>query len=159
MKLDRIDKHILELLQQDARLTNTELADKVGLSATPCARRVKQLEEEGLIAGYSAVINEEILGLTLTAFISISMDRHTPERLRYFEDQVKTFPEVAECHLLTGQSADYLLKAHLPDMSYYESFLLNRLTKIEGVSGVHSSFLLRKVVDRNPLPLAHIKDG
>jgi Lrp/AsnC family leucine-responsive transcriptional regulator len=153
LKLDRIDKRILALMQSNGRITNLELADAVGLSPTPCARRVKRLEESGLIDRHVTLLNQARLGLNITAMISISMDRHTPERFDNFERQVRQFPEVIECSIVTGQSADYLLKAVLPDMTYYEEFLLGRLTRIAGVTGVHSSFVLRKVIDRTELPL------
>ena len=99
-----------------------------------------------------------MLGLKLTAYISISMDRHTPERFEAFEAEVPSYPEVMECSVVTGQSADYLLKAVVPDMEYYEKFLLGKLTRIDGVSGVHSSFELRRVVQRTELPFEHISD-
>ena len=152
-KLDRIDKRILALMQSNGRMTNLELAEAVGLSPTPCARRVKRLEESGLIERHVTLLNQARLGLNITAMISISMDRHTPERFDNFERQVRQFPEVIECSIVTGQAADYLLKAVLPDMTYYEEFLLGRLTRIAGVTGVHSSFVLRKVIDRTELPL------
>ena len=156
MPLDRTDKRILNHLQRNARASNLELADAVGLSPTPCARRVKRLEESGLIRGHITVLDESALGLTLTALISISMDKHTPERFANFEAKISQFSEIIECSLVTGQSADYLLKAVLPDMAHYEAFLLGKLTKIEGVSGVHSSFILRKVIFNTPLPLNHL---
>ena len=155
-KLDRTDRRILTLMQRDARITNLELADRVGLSATPCARRVKRLEDSGLIKRHVTLLDQSMLGLNITAMISITMDRHTPERFEHFEREVSTFPEVVECSIVTGQAADYLLKAVLPDMTYYEEFLLGRLTRIDGVTGVHSSFVLRKVIDRTDLPLEHI---
>ncbi|MGD9602931.1 MAG: Lrp/AsnC family transcriptional regulator [Gammaproteobacteria bacterium] len=155
-KLDRLDKRILAIMQSHGRITNLELAEQVGLSPTPCARRVKRLEESGIIARHVTLLNQARLGLNITAMISISMDRHTPERFESFERQVRKFPEVIECSIVTGQSADYLLKAVLPDMTYYEEFLLGRLTRIEGVTGVHSSFVLRKVIDRTELPLDRI---
>jgi len=156
MKLDRIDRRLLELMQQNGRATNLELADAVGLSPTPCARRVKRLEESGLVDRHVTLLNASRLGLKLTAIIGISMDRHTPERFEHFEKTVKTFPEVMECDVVTGQSADYLLRVVVPDMEYYEKFLLGRLTRIEGVSGVHSSFVLRKVVSKTALPLDYL---
>ena len=156
MKLDRIDKRILGLMQTNGRITNLELAEQVGLSPTPCSRRVRQLEESGLIDRHVTLLNQARLGLNITAMISITMDRHTPERFATFEREVKEFPEVIECSIVTGQAADYLLKAVLPDMTYYEEFLLGRLTRIEGVSGVHSSFVLRKVIAKTALPLDHI---
>ena len=156
MKLDRIDRHILEILQANAHTSNLELADKVGLSPTPCARRVKQLEDAGLIKRYVTLLDRDKLGLKLTAYIGITMDRHTPERFEQFEAEVNTYPEVIECSVVTGQSADYLIKAVVPDMQFYEQFLLGRLTRIPGVSGVHSSFQLRQVIQRTELPLDNL---
>jgi len=156
LKLDRTDRRILELMQSDGRMTNLELADRVGLSPTPCSRRVKRLESSGLIERHVTLLNQALLGLNITAMISITMDRHTPDRFETFERQVMAFPEVIECSIVTGQAADYLLKAVLPDMTYYEEFLLGRLTRIAGVTGVHSSFVLRKVIARTELPLDHI---
>jgi len=158
MKLDRIDRRILELMQTNGRMSNLELADAVGLSATPCSRRVKRLEESGIIERHVTLLNQSQLGLKLTAIIGISMDRHTPDRFENFEKQVGSFPEVIECSVVTGQSADYLLKAVVPDMEYYEAFLLGKLTRIEGVTGVHSSFVLRRVVSKTELPLDHISE-
>ena len=156
MKLSKIDVNILNELQNNARLTNLELSDKVGLSPSPCLRRVKQLEEAGFIDSYVARLNQQQVNLKLTALIQISMDKHTPERFDYFEKAIKDYVEVLECYMITGQSADYLLKVIVPDMEFYQDFLLNRLTGIEGVSGVQSSFILRKVLDRTTLPLQHL---
>ncbi|TGD70584.1 Lrp/AsnC family transcriptional regulator [Mangrovimicrobium sediminis] len=158
MKLDRTDRRILSAMQRNARITNLELAETVGLSPTPCARRVKRLEESGLIRGHVTLLDQSRLGLKLTAYIGISMDRHTPDRFETFENEVSSYPEVMECSVVTGQSADYLLKAVIPDMEYYERFLLGKLTRIPGVTGVHSSFELRRVVQRTQLPLEHIDD-
>ncbi|MGR8918478.1 MAG: Lrp/AsnC family transcriptional regulator [Gammaproteobacteria bacterium] len=155
-RLDRTDRRILEVLQGDARISNLDLADRVGLSPTPCARRVRRLEESGIITRHVTLLDQARLGLNITAMISITMDRHTPERFENFERQVSRFPEVIECSIVTGQAADYLLKAVLPDMTYYEEFLLGRLTRIDGVTGVHSSFVLRKVIDKTALPLDHV---
>ena len=157
MKLDRTDKRILGAMQANARITNLELAETVGLSPTPCARRVKQLEEAGVIDRYVTLLNQQKLGLNITAMIGITMDRHTPDRFQNFERQVSQYSEVIKCSIVTGQEADYLLKAVLPDMTYYEEFLLGRLTRIEGVTGVHSSFVLRRIIARAELPLEHIK--
>jgi Lrp/AsnC family leucine-responsive transcriptional regulator len=158
IKLDRIDRRILSEMQANARISNLDLADKVGLSPTPCARRVKQLEEAGIIDRHVTLLRQDKLGLNLTALISISMDRHTPDRFDNFELRIRDFPEIIECSIVTGQSADYILKAVLPDMAHYEEFLLGRLTRIEGVTGVQSSFILRKVVDKTELPLTHIEN-
>jgi len=159
MKLDRTDRKILSLMQANARISNLELADAVGLSPTPCSRRVKRLEESGLIRGHVTLLDQAMLGLKLTAYIGISMDRHTPDRFEAFEQEVMQYPEVMACSVVTGQSSDYLLTAVVPDMQYYERFLLGRLTRIPGVTGVHSSFELRRVVERTELPLTHIADN
>ncbi len=153
MKLDRIDKKILTLMQGNGRISNLELADQIGLSPTPCSRRVKQLEESGLIRRHVTLLNAEALGLNLTAIIGISMDRHTPDRFEAFEQAIVDMPEVLECSIVTGQAADFLLKVVVRDMRHYEEFLLGQLTKLSGVSGVHSSFVLRQVVNKTALPL------
>ena len=150
--LDRIDTKILQQLAINGRTSNLELANIVRLSPTPCARRVKRLEESGIIRRYAAVTDKQKMGLTLTAYISISMDRHTPDRFENFEAAIQDMTEIVECALVTGQAADYLLKALLPDMAHYEAFLLGKLTKIDGVSGVHSSFVLRELDLSERLP-------
>jgi len=156
MKLDRIDLKILQEIQHDGAITNLELADKVGLSASPCARRVKQLEDAAIIGRQVTLLDPSRLGLKLMALIQIAMDRHTPDRFEEFESRVRGYPEVVECLLITGQSADYLLKVMVPDMEYYQEFLLNKITRISGVSDVHSSFIMRQVVDTTEIPLHHL---
>ena len=153
MELDRYDRRILEVLQEEGRISNQELADRIGLSPSPCLRRVKVLEEAGVVTGYRALVDSRKLGLTLMALIYISMDRHTPERFSNFEAKVGELPEVLECLLITGQDADYQLKVIVQDMDAYQELLLNKITRIEGVTGVHSSFVLRKVVDKTALPM------
>lgn len=153
IELDRIDKKILTLMQANARITNLELADKVGLSPTPCLRRVKRLEDEGIIERHVTLLNAEKLGLNLMAYIGISMDRHTPDRFERFEEAINELPEILECAIVTGQDADFLLKAVVRDMRHYEEFLLGNLTRLEGVTGVHTSFVLRKLVDKTELPV------
>ncbi len=151
--LDRYDRQILTLLQENGRLSNQELADRIGLSPSPCLRRVRALEEAGLITAYRALVDEQKLGLSLTVLVHISMDRHTPERFENFERSIRALPEVLECLLITGQDADYQLKLVVKDMNAYQDLLLNRITRIEGVSGVHSSFVMRRVVDRTSVPV------
>ena len=153
MHLDRTDRRILDELQKDGAISNLDLADKVGLSPSPCSRRVKALQESGIIQKTVAVLDQKALGLDMVAIISISMDRHTPERFENFERLVSNFPEVLECYLITGSASDYLLKVIVKDMEGYQQFLLGKLTRIEGVSGVHSSFVMRKVVDSSRLPM------
>lgn len=156
MQLDRLDRKILQELQRDGSITNLELAEKIGLSPSPCARRVRQLQESGIIKHRVTLLDASKLQLKLIALIQISMDRHTPDRFDIFEKKVRTFPEVTECLLITGQSADYQLKVVVPDMEYYQEFLLNKITKIEGVTDVHSSFILREVLSTTELPLNHL---
>ncbi len=156
MKMDRTDKRILDEMQHNARISNLELADKIGLSPSPCSRRVKLLEDEGYIDRHVTLLNQGKLGLKLIAMVQVSMDKHTPERFENFEANIKLWPEVLECYLITGQAADYLLKVIVQDMEAYQEFLLGKLTCIDGVSGVQSSFVLRKAVDKTVLPLAHL---
>lgn len=153
MDLDRYDRRILELLQENGQLSNQELAAQIGLSPSPCLRRVRALEEAGVITGYRALVDGKQLGLTLMALVHIAMDRHTPDRFANFEKQVSRLPEVLECLLITGQDADYQLKVIVRDMDAYQVLLLEKITRIEGVTGVHSSFILRTVVDRTAVPL------
>ena len=159
MQLDKLDKRILQELQRDGAITNLELADRIGLSPSPCARRVRQLEEAGIIKGQVTVLNPSKLELKLTALIQISMDRHTPDRFEQFQQAISSYPEVIECQLITGQSADYQLKVVVPNMEFYHEFLLNKITRIEGVSDVHSSFVLREVINTTVLPLNHINNS
>jgi Lrp/AsnC family leucine-responsive transcriptional regulator len=154
-KPDEIDRRILAELQRDAGITNQELAEKVGLSPSPCLRRVKALEEAGIIVKRVALLDRRPLGLTLTALLQISMDRHTPERFANFEEIVKRCPEVQTCYMITGQQADYMLVVTVPDMEHYQTLLLGTITRIEGVTGVHSSFVMRRVVETTELPLGY----
>jgi len=153
MQLDRYDRQILGLLQREGRISNQELADRVSLSPSACLRRVRALEESGLITGYRALLDARRLGFSLTALVHISMDRHTPERFAHFESEISQIAEVLECLLITGQSADYQLKVVVADMDAYQELLLQRITRIAGVSGVHTSFVLRRVVDETALPV------
>lgn len=153
MPMDRYDRRILALLQQDGRISNQALAERVGLSPSPCLRRVRALEQAGIIAGYRALLDARRLGLNLMALVSISMDRHTPERFANFEARIARLPEVLECLLVTGQDADYQLKVIVADMDAFQALLLERITRIEGVTGVHSSFVLRRVLDHTALPV------
>ena len=155
MKIDAFDLRILELLQRDGGLSNQEIAERIGLSASPCSRRIRQLEEAGIIEARVARLSPAKLGLDLTVLISIRMDRHTPERFDNFESIVGGYPEVQECYLITGQEADYQLKVIVPNMDEYQRFLLDKITRIDGVIGVHSSFVLRKPIDTTALPLTY----
>ena len=147
--LDKIDRQILALLQENARMSNLELAESVNLSPTPCARRVKQLEDAGIITGYSVTTDPRKLGYQLSVYIAISMDKHTAERFSNFEKKLREFPEVVSCSIVTGRSEDYLIKALVKDMAHYEEFLLHRLNRIEGIAQVHTSFELRQVFEKS----------
>lgn len=153
LTLDAYDRAILRALQAEGRMSNQDLADRIGLSPSPCLRRVRALEQAGVIRGYHALLDAKALGLSLVALVHISMDQHTPERFKHFDAQVAGIAEVVECLLITGQAADYQLKVVVTDMDAYQDLLLNRLTRIKGVTGVHSSFVLRRVVDRAALPV------
>ncbi|MCI0511487.1 AsnC family transcriptional regulator [Chromohalobacter marismortui] len=150
--LDRYDRQILDILQRHGRINNQELAERIGLSPSPCLRRVRALEDNGMITGYRALVDAKRLGHSLTALLHISMDRHTPERFANFEAKVAALPQVQECLLITGQEADYQLKVVVHDMDDYQNLLLNQITRIEGVTGAHSSFVLRRVLEHRPVP-------
>lgn len=156
IQIDKIDRRILAQIQKDASLTNQQLAEKIGLSPSPCLRRVRALEDAGILVRTVTVLDHKKLGLALTVIILIGMDRHTPERFAAFEEQVSEYPEILECYLVTGHDADYMLKVVVPDMDHYHHFLLNRITRIPGVSGVHSSFVLKRVIDSTALPLGYL---
>ena len=147
--IDDTDRRLLRLLQTDARISITELAERVNLSATPCARRLKRLEDSGVITGYHTQTNAQKLGYPLAVFIAISMDRHTADRFEQFEDKIQSFDEVISCSIVTGRTEDYLIKVRVRDMAHYEEFLLHRLNRIEGVAQVHTSFELREVFNRS----------
>ena len=147
--LGKIDRQILALLRENARMSNLELAESVNLSPTPCARRVKQLEDAGVITGYSVTTDPRKLGYQLSVYIAISMDKHTAERFSNFEKKLREFPEVVSCSIVTGRSEDYLIKALVKDMAHYEEFLLHRLNRIEGIAQVHTSFELRQVFEKS----------
>ncbi len=153
IELDRYDRRILGLLQTQGRMSNQDLADAIGLSPSPCLRRVKALEDSGYITGYRAMVDAKKLGYNLQALIYISMDQHTPERFAAFEEGISAIPEVLECLLITGQQADYQLKVVVADMDGYQHLLLNKITRIKGVTGVHTSFVLRKVLDNTQVPV------
>lgn len=151
--MDRTDKKILEILQSNCQISNQELADLVALSPSPCLRRVKLLEDNGYIKKQVALLNPEKLGLTLTVIVLVGLKSHQPEVMHEFEETIRFYPEVIQCYLITGQSADYMLRIVVPDLNAYQEFLLGKLTNIEGVSSVHSSFILRTVSDTTALPL------
>lgn len=151
-KLDEIDFSVLRHLQEHARISNVELADRVGLSPAPCLRRVQALERSGVIKKYVALLNPGAVAREVTVFVQISLDLQVGGRLDSFEQQIMQRPEVLECYLMTGDS-DYLLRVVVPDVADYERFLKEALTRVEGVVGIKSSFALRQVKYSTALPL------
>lgn len=156
VSLDRFDLKILHELQKNGDLSNQDLADRVGLTAAPCSRRVKALEESGVIRDRVFRLNEKAIDLNLFALLHISMDKHIPERFEEFERTIQSLPEVMECYLITGHDADYQLKVAVPDMDRYQDILLGKITRIRGVTGVKSAFIMRKVVDSTAMPLEYV---
>jgi Lrp/AsnC family transcriptional regulator, leucine-responsive regulatory protein len=153
--IDRTDKKILEILQANAQISNQDLADQVALSPSPCLRRVKLLEEHGIINKQVALLNPEKIGLELTVVVLVGLNSHQPKVMNHFEETIRLLPEVIQCYLITGQQADYLLKVIVPNLKTYQSFLLGKLTSINGIGSVHSSFILRTICDTTALPLNH----
>ena len=150
--LDQIDQRILAALQANARLSNVELANQAGQSPSPCLRRVRGLEEDGVIKGYAALVDQEAVGLPVSVFVMVSLERQVEQALEIFEARVSALPEVMECYLMTGDS-DYLLRVVTRDLQAYERFLMHQLTKFPGVSSIKSSFALKQVVYRTALPI------
>jgi len=153
--LDAIDRRILAALQREARLTNVQLAEEVGLSPSPCLRRVRLLEQAGVIAGYHARLERDALGLGLTVFVGIKVERHRDEAAERFRDAVQAVPEIVSCHLVSGE-ADFLLQVVVPDLAAYERLLLRTLLKLPGVRDVRSNFAIQTVKAEGRLPLDHL---
>ena len=151
--LDRIDRRILSELQVDGRLTITELADRVGLSASPCLRRVKLLEERGVISGYVAVVNQGSVGMEINVFASIRLERQREEELERFNAAVAQWPEVMECYLMTG-TRDYLMRIVVESLGAYERFIKDKLSRLDGVASIESSFALSRVKHTTVVPIA-----
>ena len=152
MDLDAIDRRLLAALQENGRLTATELAERVGLTASPCLRRLKRLEQSGVIRGYAALVDQERVGLPVSVFVSVKLERQREDALETFEEAVRRCPEVMECYLMTG-TRDYLLRVVVRDLSAYERFLKETLTRIKGVASIESSFALAQVKHANALPI------
>ena len=150
--LDAIDRKILDHLQNDGRITMQELADKVGLSVSPCHRRVKLLEERGVISGYVTTVDQKALGLHVSVFISIKLARQKEEDLNRFARAISKWDEVLECYLMTG-NRDYLLRVVAADLPSYEAFLKNKLTRLDGIASIESSFALSQVKYSIALPV------
>lgn len=149
--LDRTDLRILKELQANGKLTNVELAARIGLSPSPCLTRVRQLERDGVLRGYVALADPEALGLAMMVFVQVTLERQVEEALRNFEAKMNAIPEVMECYLMTGDS-DYLVRLVVPDLAGLERFILHELTTIPGVANIKSSFALKQVKYKTALP-------
>ena len=158
MKLDHIDHKILKHLQENARITNAELAERVGLSPTPCLRRLRRLETEGIIKGYRTEINREALGVKVTVIILVKLEREDDKTLREFEAAIKNREEVMECYLVTGKF-DYFIRVVVPSLATYETFLSETMLRMPNIATVESSFTLREVTRKvvTPLPQSIIR--
>ena len=149
--MDNIDRKIIRELQKNGRITNQELATKVNLSPSPCLRRLKALEERGIIKGYSAIIDAKSYGLPLTALIRIKLDRHSEDAVRQFEDRVRRLDEVLECHVLTG-ATDYFMKVLVAGLEEYEEFVRKQIHPIGDINSIDSSFVYGTVKTTNIFP-------
>ena len=152
IELDNIDRRILTALQNNARISNVELARMVGLSPAPCLRRVKTLEDCGVIQRYVSLLDQGAVGFPVSVFVNVTLERQVESALEQFEAAIGKRPEVLECYLMTGD-ADYLLRVVTSDLASYERFLVDHLTRIPGVSSIKSSFALKQVSYRTALPL------
>jgi Lrp/AsnC family transcriptional regulator, leucine-responsive regulatory protein len=153
--LDRTDRRLLELLQKNGRLTNVELAEKVSLSPSPCLRRVRALEETGVIKQYVALLDPLKVGLGLLAYVSVGLEKRGKMPSEEFRRAVATWPEVVNCYSMTGDM-DYLLRVHVEDLEHFTRFMMDRLLKQTGVTDVKSNFVLERVKDTTALPLTHL---
>ena len=151
-RLDAIDRRILEHLQDNARISNVDLAARVGISASPCWRRVRELEESGVISNYVTLIDAASVGLMVSVFVNVSLERQVERELDVFQNAIRERPEVMECYLMTGE-ADFLLRVVVPDLMAYERFLMDHLTRVPGIASIRSSFALKQVKYRTALPL------
>ncbi len=151
-QLDSIDRKIIAAVQNDGRITTNEIAARVGLSPSPCARRVRMLEDAGIIKGYTAVIDQKKVGLPISAFASVKLERQREEDLDRFAQAVSRWPEVVDCYLMTGQR-DYLMRIVVQDLEAYESFLKEKLTRLDGVASIETGFALTQIKRSEVLPL------
>ncbi|MCW2929093.1 MAG: putative AsnC family transcriptional regulator [Actinomycetia bacterium] len=151
---DRVDRAIVAELQRDGRIANVDLADAVGLSPSACLRRVKALEASGIIAGYHAEVNRARASLGLTVFIGLRVEKHSRETSSLIEQALLAIPEVVACYVVSG-SDDFLVEAAVPDLASYEQVLLDQILAIGPVTEAHSTFAIRTVLARGPVPLGH----
>lgn len=155
LSLDRIDRQLLELLQADGRLSNIELADRVSLSPSPCLRRVRALEESGVIRKYVALLEPGRVGLGLLAFVNVKLEKRGSMPVADFARAVQTWSEVVACYSMTGDM-DYLLRVHVEDLEHYSRFVMNKVLKHPAVIDVKSNFVLERIKDTTALPLSHL---
>lgn len=151
-EIDQTDLRLLQTVQENARLSNVELAERIGLSPSPCLRRLKRLEDDGIIKGYMTLLDQKAVGLPVNVFISVTLKEQSEGALDEFEGRIRQLPEVMECYLMTG-TADYLLRVVTADLAAYESFLKVHLTRIPAIASIQSSFALKQVSFRTALPL------
>jgi len=151
---DRIDRAIATRLQADGRIANVDLAEAVSLSPSACLRRVKALEQDGIIAGYRAEVDRAKAGLGLTVFIAIKVEGHSRDTSDRIEDALTSIPAVVACYLVSG-SADFMVEAAVPDLAAYEQLLLSQILTIPSVTEAHSTFAIRTILSRGPIPLDH----
>lgn len=152
IELDEIDRKILAAMQANARLRNVELAEEIGLSTSPCLRRVRRLEDAGIISGYATLVDQKAVGLPVSVFIQVTLEKQIEPALDVFENAIQSWPEVMECYLMTGD-ADYHLRVVTADLAGYERFLMDKLTRLDGVASIKSSFSLKQVAYRTALPV------
>ncbi|WP_170762330.1 Lrp/AsnC family transcriptional regulator [Ruegeria lacuscaerulensis] len=150
--MDHIDRKIVRALQKDGRMTVIDLAELVGLSPTPCARRLDRLQRKGVITGYAAQVDPELLGFGVTIFVSVELEKQDRNAIDAFEKAIRRCDEVMECYLMTG-SRDILLRVVAQDLRAFDAFLENRLMKIPGIRNLRSNFALRTMVKRDVIPL------
>ncbi|EDM46490.1 Lrp/AsnC family transcriptional regulator [Marinobacter algicola] len=150
--LDKLDQRILSVLQQDGRISNQLLAEQVGLSPAACWRRVRTLEENGVILGYSARLDPESVGQGLCVLVNLSLQRHNLDSTAEIEQQVSSYPEVLQCFAVTG-SADFVLRVVVPDMASYDRFLNSKIFTLQGIAQVHSNFALREIKNTETIPV------
>jgi Lrp/AsnC family leucine-responsive transcriptional regulator len=156
IQLDAIDVRILKALQDDARLTNSDLADRVGLSASPCLRRVRRLEKEGFIRTYRAVLDREAIGLGLTVFVDIKVEKHNRETAQALQEALRALPEVVSCHMVSG-AADFVAEIVVANLKAYERLLTEKLLTLPMIADIRSNFALSRVKSDAALPLTHLK--
>mgnify|MGYP001166707859 FL=1 len=150
--MDNLDKKIVFELQKNGRLSNFEIAEKVGLSPSPCLRRIKNLEKKKVISGYTAIVDEELFGYPVTAFVSVRLENQTDGTLKKFEEGISHLVEVVDCWLVTG-NRDYLLRVVAENLKTYEKFMREDLTKIKGIASIETNFALGSVKTKQPLPI------